>query len=665
MDGNVQFNTLDVILSAFETVTNDPGKLGKMAGCDDDSLMPEKALERMITASDNVDVEVYVPRVFDLLLFNNEISLLQLRLRYLESVVDKHIIVEAPITFTGKPKPLYFHENRHLFEKYAHRIEHVVVPQLPGSTEDGSPMKTSDVWLNEYYSRNYGAVGLTRVGARDEDVIVLSDVDEIPHPRAVQTLRALFTTDDGRTRVRTPLIYKLYARTYMYDFNCSLVGEKALAGGAATATSLGTAKALQKGYRAVSGDNYITLARMHQQYINPYPYQNVLYPGGWHLTFFGGVAMIKSKLAAYSHQNFVRQFMRAGGGNCSHETGVGREQCLSGGKPVYDPEGREIFPETIATGDILEEKIRERLQQGEEIDNRKGRRCRAEEVRDPETAALSLLWEETLEVAGTSRVSAASPSPPGSVRPEHVAVDAVVESETSIAIISGYIGVLPTFVPGRISGPGIDCFFITNNNELAAAVPDSGWTSLLVDVPLVNSSESTENAVFNSFMSKSLKVYPQTYLTKSYDFIVWFDNKYDLRADKVLAVIKHWNTSVAMMLHRVYMGCCGAESEFRKSINQPRYAVNQQAMSRYIEEEVAEGYDKSGRVVTYNTGFIIYNMHHPDTHKIQALWASHINRCGIMCQISFHFVAQRFPVSIQEYVGDWGNRRLVFISQIS
>ena len=73
----------------------------------------------------------------------------------------------------------------------------------------------------------------------------------------------------------------------MYDFDCyiSPVENKLLSGTAATGSSVRRGKSLS---RSSSDDGgYISAMRMYLQTTHPYPIENVLHPGGWHLSFFG------------------------------------------------------------------------------------------------------------------------------------------------------------------------------------------------------------------------------------------------------------------------------------------------------------------------------------------------------------------------------------------
>ena len=72
-----------------------------------------------------------MPRVFDCFTFFNELDVLEIRLAELDPLVDHFVIVEATRTFTAKPKPLYFADNRKRYDRYAHKIIHVVVDDLP------------------------------------------------------------------------------------------------------------------------------------------------------------------------------------------------------------------------------------------------------------------------------------------------------------------------------------------------------------------------------------------------------------------------------------------------------------------------------------------------------------------------------------------------------
>ena len=51
-------------------------------------------------------------KIFDAFLFFNELELLEIRLNTLAPYVDYFVITEADVTFSGKPKPLYYQQNK-------------------------------------------------------------------------------------------------------------------------------------------------------------------------------------------------------------------------------------------------------------------------------------------------------------------------------------------------------------------------------------------------------------------------------------------------------------------------------------------------------------------------------------------------------------------------
>ena len=113
--------------------------------------------------------------IYDCFSFFNELDILEIRLNVLKDVVDKFVLVEAGETHTGKSKPFYFDENRSRFAAFLDRIEHVKITRFPEGC------KTA--WWRENIQRNAIAEGLR--GARDDDTIIISDIDEIPCPEKV------------------------------------------------------------------------------------------------------------------------------------------------------------------------------------------------------------------------------------------------------------------------------------------------------------------------------------------------------------------------------------------------------------------------------------------------------------------------------------------------
>ena len=106
---------------------------------------------------------------------------------------------ESRYTHQGNPKPLYFEENKNRFEKFLHKIIHIVVDDFP---------QTNDAWVRENYQRNAIFRGLS--GSKDDDIIVISDVDEIPNHKSILN----YKVEDGITALEQNMYY--------YTLNCKL-----------------------------------------------------------------------------------------------------------------------------------------------------------------------------------------------------------------------------------------------------------------------------------------------------------------------------------------------------------------------------------------------------------------------------------------------------------
>ncbi len=114
--------------------------------------------------------------VYDCFQFFNELDMLKIRLHVLSPIVDKFVISEATETFSGMKKPLYYEENKALFREFEDKIIHVVVDDTPeGYTHD-----------RDTFQKN--AVGRGLAGCTDEDIIIFSDLDEIPNPEKAKDI---------------------------------------------------------------------------------------------------------------------------------------------------------------------------------------------------------------------------------------------------------------------------------------------------------------------------------------------------------------------------------------------------------------------------------------------------------------------------------------------
>lgn len=113
-------------------------------------------------------------KIIDAFPFFNELKMLDLRLNILHEHVDKFILVEATRSHQDKPKPLFYKENKHLFDKFKHKIEHIVIDDFP----------THTYWSHETHQRDCILRGI-KDSYNPDDIIFISDLDEIWNPYTI------------------------------------------------------------------------------------------------------------------------------------------------------------------------------------------------------------------------------------------------------------------------------------------------------------------------------------------------------------------------------------------------------------------------------------------------------------------------------------------------
>jgi len=123
------------------------------------------------------------PLVIDCFPFHDELDMLEMRLTELYEAVDRFVIVEADATHQDRPKPSYYLDNDERFASWADKIVHVWATGLP--TLAGAP----DPWARELAQREHIATGLERIGVAGHDIILQSDVDEIPRALNARNVR--------------------------------------------------------------------------------------------------------------------------------------------------------------------------------------------------------------------------------------------------------------------------------------------------------------------------------------------------------------------------------------------------------------------------------------------------------------------------------------------
>lgn len=229
--------------------------------------------------------------VYDCIPFFNELDILNLRLHILNPLVDKFIIEESTVTFSGAPKELCFEKNKKLFEEFLPKIEYIVV--------DNSPVEAT-THERDKFQKNALERGL--VNAKESDVIILSDVDEIPNPEALKEIIDHFDPDK---------IYHLAQRMFycylnMEEMSGSLLSITGEFPGVSRKMWLGT-KVFSK--KSIPEDGIIQLREASVTS----PAAVRVADGGWHFGYMGSSKesdvskRVGDKVVAAAHQEYNNQ----------------------------------------------------------------------------------------------------------------------------------------------------------------------------------------------------------------------------------------------------------------------------------------------------------------------------------------------------------------------
>ncbi len=225
--------------------------------------------------------------VYDSFQFFNELDILKLRMNVLKDVVDYFVISESTVTFSGDPKPLYYNENKEMFKEFEHKIIHNIV--------DDTPMDCN-AFMRDHHQKCAVARGLK--DCKPDDIVIFSDVDEIPNPDTLKEL--LPNVEDGKIYMLAQRLFYCYLD--MEEVSGNLLSVTGEFDGVEKKQWLGT-----KVCRYSVLDNYTTeeLRNKEQKAIG------VRVPnGGWHFSYMGGgkkqstADRVKYKIKSAAHQEY-------------------------------------------------------------------------------------------------------------------------------------------------------------------------------------------------------------------------------------------------------------------------------------------------------------------------------------------------------------------------
>lgn len=124
--------------------------------------------------------------IYDCFMFFNELDILEIRLNILNDIVDKFVLVEGNKTCSGTDKEFIFEKNKQRYEKFLDKIIHIKVDDFP-KLEESAKDDFGNRWILENFQRDAIMRGL--INCKDDDIVLISDVDEIPNPKAIKNYK--------------------------------------------------------------------------------------------------------------------------------------------------------------------------------------------------------------------------------------------------------------------------------------------------------------------------------------------------------------------------------------------------------------------------------------------------------------------------------------------
>jgi len=217
--------------------------------------------------------------IIDAFLFFNEFDMLLKRMKYLNDKVDYFVIVECNYTFSGKEKPLNYLENKDLFNQFNSKIIH-----LPYVIEKNNYNFDKEIHTLDYSTDHWRLETEQRCSISkavecfdDEDIILISDVDEIPNKAIFESFETLLNQKPCYGLSQDFLYYNLTNLAY-HKWGAPIV--------------------LKKKILKNHTPHYLR-SQSHNM--------DKILNAGWHLSYFMPPEKIAEKIESFSHQEYNKE----------------------------------------------------------------------------------------------------------------------------------------------------------------------------------------------------------------------------------------------------------------------------------------------------------------------------------------------------------------------
>ena len=241
--------------------------------------------------------------IVDAFTFFNEKELVELRVKYLNDIVDCFLVVEADFTHTGKEKKWNFPEilNNSLKE-FSNKIQyHQMKVDLEKAGAEKSPNYVGKTlgrsWRVETMQRNFLKEAYRKFSSSG-DIIIISDLDEIPSKDKISFIKSC------DFKVIAPVAFS----QALFHLNCTYLDLEQWIGSIAITKQL-----IDKYEPQVFRDYKNRISRFNE--------------AGWSFSSFCGVERVRKKLEAFCHEEYNKE---------KYKDEAHLKKCIETGSDLFD-----------------------------------------------------------------------------------------------------------------------------------------------------------------------------------------------------------------------------------------------------------------------------------------------------------------------------------------
>ena len=239
--------------------------------------------------------------IYDCFQFFDEENTLDLRLNILNEFVDFFVFVESTADHQGKPKKLNFDLKK--FKKFNNKIIYIVVDDTAEAIKKPHIGGES---LVEQHQRNSLTRGLKN--CRDNDLIILSDIDEIPDLNKLNMF-------DKKNK------YAVFSQK-MFNYKINLLNET-------ESNWHGSKICLKKNLKSPQWLRNLKFKKYPFWRIDKLRNLQIIANGGWHFAYLQSPENISKKIKSFAHGEFNKV-------NFTNQANI--EEKINMGKDIFDRE---------------------------------------------------------------------------------------------------------------------------------------------------------------------------------------------------------------------------------------------------------------------------------------------------------------------------------------